>query len=122
MKRGVNNSHDSRRFYDWLSKATEDLLAATLLMEDERTAKQAVFHCQQLSLIHIWFDGACLDGQICTGKHRKTSLFLINLKGISRNPLHFTGRNANITCTVTSVRRRCEYAKYQISKKTRQSE
>lgn len=47
MKRGVNNSHDSRRFYDWLSKATEDLLAATLLMEDERTAKQAVFHCQQ---------------------------------------------------------------------------
>ncbi len=45
-RRGARNS-DSRRFYDWVYQACEDILAAKLLMQDDRCYKSSAFHCQQ---------------------------------------------------------------------------
>lgn len=41
------NKDDSRRFFDWIDKAEEDLAAAKLLKNDETTTKLSAFHCQQ---------------------------------------------------------------------------
>lgn len=38
---------DSRRYYDWIGKAGEDLEAAKLLLAGEDTLNAAAFHCQQ---------------------------------------------------------------------------
>ncbi len=38
---------DSRRYYDWLDRSSEDLIAAKLLSEDDRCYNLAAFHCQQ---------------------------------------------------------------------------
>lgn len=40
-------ARDSRRYYDWLERAHEDIKAAELLMGDKRTLNAAAFHCQQ---------------------------------------------------------------------------
>lgn len=44
-----NNSHktDSKRYYDWLYHAYQDLLSAKVLIDDRRLYEQVVFHCQQ---------------------------------------------------------------------------
>lgn len=49
MRRGRNQSapSDSRRYYDWIDRAHEDLEAARLLMAEELTRDAAAFHCQQ---------------------------------------------------------------------------
>ncbi|MGN0587398.1 MAG: HEPN domain-containing protein [Oscillospiraceae bacterium] len=46
MSRG-NHSGDSKRYYDWLYHAYQDMLAARLLITDKRLYAPAVFHCQQ---------------------------------------------------------------------------
>ncbi len=46
MSRG-NHNGDSKRYYDWLFHAYQDLLSAKLLISDRRLYAQVVFHCQQ---------------------------------------------------------------------------
>ena len=38
---------DSRRYFDWLERAGQDLKAASLLMDSPETLDAAAFHCQQ---------------------------------------------------------------------------
>lgn len=38
---------DSRRYYDWLDRAGEDILCAKLLLENDNCYNGAAFHCQQ---------------------------------------------------------------------------
>ncbi len=47
MSRKSNHSGDSKRYYDWLFHAYQDLLAARMLIEDRRLFNPTVFHCQQ---------------------------------------------------------------------------
>lgn len=47
MSRSSNHSGDSKRYYDWLYHAYQDMLAAKKLIEDKRLYSQVVFHCQQ---------------------------------------------------------------------------
>lgn len=47
MSRSSNHSSDSKRYYDWLYHAYQDMLAAKKLIEDKRLYGQVVFHCQQ---------------------------------------------------------------------------
>lgn len=47
MSRSSGHSTDSKRYYDWLFHAYQDLLAARTLIEDDRLYEPAVFHCQQ---------------------------------------------------------------------------
>ena len=47
MSRSSSHSTDSKRYYDWLFHAYQDLLAAKTLIEDNRLYEPTVFHCQQ---------------------------------------------------------------------------
>lgn len=49
MRPGRNRSagNDSRRYYDWIERAKEDLEAARLLLTHDVTRDAAAFHCQQ---------------------------------------------------------------------------
>lgn len=47
MSRSSNHSTDSKRYYDWLFHAYQDLLAAKVLIDDRRLYGPTVFHCQQ---------------------------------------------------------------------------
>lgn len=47
MGRRHDGANDSKRFYDWLDCAADDLRAAELLLEEEETLSAAAFHCQQ---------------------------------------------------------------------------
>lgn len=43
----ATHSGDSRRYYDWLDRAGEDLQSAWLLTRDDNCYNAAAFHCQQ---------------------------------------------------------------------------
>ena len=43
----AHNGRDSRRYYDWLEHASQDLIAAKILSEDDRCYRLSAFHCQQ---------------------------------------------------------------------------
>lgn len=47
MSRKSSHSGDSKRYYDWLFHAYQDLLAARMLVTDRRLFNPTVFHCQQ---------------------------------------------------------------------------
>ncbi len=47
MSRSSNHSGDSKRYYDWLYHAYQDILSAKKLIDDKRLYSQTVFHCQQ---------------------------------------------------------------------------
>ncbi|MBQ5319654.1 MAG: HEPN domain-containing protein [Oscillospiraceae bacterium] len=47
MSRKSSHSGDSKRYYDWLFHAYQDLLAARMLITDKRLFNPTVFHCQQ---------------------------------------------------------------------------
>lgn len=47
MSRRSNHTTDSKRYYDWLYHAYQDLLAARMLIEDKRLYGPTMFHCQQ---------------------------------------------------------------------------
>ncbi len=47
MSRGNGHTTDSKRFFDWIFYAYQDLLSAKTLIEDKRLYEPAVFHCQQ---------------------------------------------------------------------------
>lgn len=47
MNRRPVRYSDSRQYDDWLDKAGGDLLAASVLREDDRCYDSAAFHCQQ---------------------------------------------------------------------------
>ena len=47
MSRKSSHNSDSKRYYDWLFHAYQDLLAARMLIEDRRLFNPTVFHCQQ---------------------------------------------------------------------------
>ena len=47
MSRRSNHNTDSKRYFDWLFHAYQDLLAAKVLIKDKRLYDAAVFHCQQ---------------------------------------------------------------------------
>ena len=47
MSRKSSHSGDSKRYYDWLFHAYQDLLAARMLITDRRLFNPTVFHCQQ---------------------------------------------------------------------------
>ncbi|MEG1993435.1 MAG: HEPN domain-containing protein [Oscillospiraceae bacterium] len=42
-----NASNDSRKYFDWLDRAGEDMICANILSNDERLFNSAAFHCQQ---------------------------------------------------------------------------
>ncbi len=47
-KRGYqHNNRDSRRYYDWLDRAGEDILCAAVLVQNDNCYNSAAFHCQQ---------------------------------------------------------------------------
>ena len=48
MGRRPVNPSDSRRFRDWIQRAGEDIVAAHLLMKDDRCYNAAAFHCQHI--------------------------------------------------------------------------
>ena len=50
VRRGKNSlqkSGDSRRYYDWLDRAGEDIIAAQELVKNDQCYNAAAFHCQQ---------------------------------------------------------------------------
>lgn len=47
MARRSNTFADSRRYYDWLDRAGEDIASAKILSEHESCYNNAAFHCQQ---------------------------------------------------------------------------
>lgn len=47
MARSSVHTTDSKRYFDWLFQAKLDVLAAEVLMTDERCYNAAAFHCQQ---------------------------------------------------------------------------
>ncbi len=47
MSRGNNHTGDSKRYYDWLYHACQDMMAARMLIADKRLYGPTVFHCQQ---------------------------------------------------------------------------
>lgn len=48
MARRKDSRHpDSRRYYDWLDRAGDDLICAGLLLKDDNCYNNAAFHCQQ---------------------------------------------------------------------------
>ena len=42
-----HESRDSRKYFDWLDHSSADLVAASILKEDDRCYDLAAFHCQQ---------------------------------------------------------------------------
>ena len=42
-----HNAGDSRKYFEWLDHSSADLVAASILKEDDRCYDQAAFHCQQ---------------------------------------------------------------------------
>lgn len=69
-RRHERNS-DSRRYYDWLERANEDLAAAQLLLKSDGTFNAAAFHCQQciekaLKGYIIFTSGEHVDGHNLT--------------------------------------------------------
>jgi HEPN domain-containing protein len=47
MPRNSSRSSDSKRHFDWVYHAYQDLLAARALISDKRLYNPVVFHCQQ---------------------------------------------------------------------------
>ncbi len=46
-KRRHHNTTDSKKYYDWLEMANEDIVCAFLLAQDDNCYNAAAFHCQQ---------------------------------------------------------------------------
>lgn len=46
-RRFSSNKHDSKKYYEWIDKASEDMICAQKLLDDERCYDIAAFHCQQ---------------------------------------------------------------------------
>lgn len=42
-----SSSRDSKKYFDWLDRAGEDMICANLLGNDDRLFNSAAFHCQQ---------------------------------------------------------------------------
>ncbi|MGN0553098.1 MAG: HEPN domain-containing protein [Oscillospiraceae bacterium] len=94
MSRSNSHKTDSKRYYDWLYHAYQDLLSAKILIDDKRLYEQVVFHCQQaiekslkaflLYKTHRLFDGhnltwlckqaAMLDGEFTAWIEKSTQL------------------------------------------------
>lgn len=47
MKRRNDFNRDSKRYYDWLDRALDDLRAAEILLDNGDALDAAAFHCQQ---------------------------------------------------------------------------
>ena len=94
MSRSNSHKTDSKRYYDWLYHAYQDLLSAKILIDDRRLYEQVVFHCQQamekslkaflLYKAHRLLDGhnltwlckqaAMLDGEFTSWIEKSTQL------------------------------------------------
>ncbi len=46
-RRRFSGNKDSKHYYDWIDKAAEDMVAASILINDDRCFVAAAFHCQQ---------------------------------------------------------------------------
>lgn len=47
-RRHANSANsDSKKYFDWLDRAGEDMICANMLSNDERLFNSAAFHCQQ---------------------------------------------------------------------------
>ncbi len=46
-KRSHSNYSDSTRYYDWLDRASEDIVSARVLRDEQSCNNSAAFHCQQ---------------------------------------------------------------------------
>jgi len=46
-RRQTRLNGDSKRYYDWLDRAGEDILAAGMLIQNDACYNLAAFHCQQ---------------------------------------------------------------------------
>ena len=62
-----HESKDSRQYFDWLDHSSADLIAASLLKEDDRCYDLAAFHCQQsiekaLKAYILLRSGSLVDG------------------------------------------------------------
>ncbi|MFV0400196.1 MAG: HEPN domain-containing protein [Oscillospiraceae bacterium] len=67
----TRRSSDSRRYYDWLARAGEDIIASGLLMTDDNCYHSAAFHCQQciekaLKAYLLLMDRRLVDGHNLT--------------------------------------------------------
>ena len=65
------NKSDSRRYYDWLERAGEDVISAYVLMGNEPCYMSSAFHCQQaiekaLKAYILFKTGALPDGHNLT--------------------------------------------------------
>ena len=70
--------NDSRRYFDWLDRAGEDILCANLLMESDPCYNNAAFHCQQaiekaLKAYILFHTGLLPDGHNLTWLCKKAS-------------------------------------------------
>lgn len=46
-RRSRGRNQDSKRYYDWLDRAGEDMICAELLLRDDNCYLSCAFHCQQ---------------------------------------------------------------------------
>ena len=91
-RRGVPPG-DSRRFYDWLYRASEDMLAAKILMENDHLCyKSSAFHCQQaiekaLKAYILLCTGKLMDGHnlawLCRQAMKEDEDFRLWMKKVS---------------------------------------
>ena len=70
-RRYRTNPSDSRRYYDWLDRAAEDLMASERLLSDDMGLNPSAFHCQQaiekaLKAYILLRTGRLLDGHNLT--------------------------------------------------------
>ena len=68
---------DSRRYFDWLDRAGEDILCANLLMASEPCYNNSAFHCQQaiekaLKAYILFHTGVLPDGHNLTWLCKKS--------------------------------------------------
>ena len=71
MNRRVVRVNDSRRYFDWIDYAGDDIEAARLLMTTDRCDEAAAFHCQQaiekaLKAYLLFITGNHVDGHNLT--------------------------------------------------------
>ena len=88
MSRSQSTAHytDSRRYYDWLDKAREDIICAKLLLQNDACYNAAAFHCQQtiekaLKSYILLRSGELVDGHNLTWLCKRAMRYDRNFSG-----------------------------------------
>ena len=84
-RRNVHNNSDSKYFFDWLDRSSEDIVSARYLLERDDCFNNAAFHCQQsiekaLKAYVLMKSGQLIDGHnltwLCKRAMRYDSAFV----------------------------------------------